>query len=378
MSRNPDYPFISTDVESTVADLTASYEKLTGTTVHPASPERMLIQWLADVITQQRVQANYAANQNIPSRAEGETLDALGELFLAVSRPEAKAATCTMRFAISEAQATAILIPSGSRVTDASGALTWQTVQDVYIPIGSTTVDTQAQCQTAGAIGNGYALGQLNTLVDIYDYYSGCQNITVSDGGADQATDDEYYQLMRDSMDRLGSAGARGGYLYYAKQVSTEIADVAVNSPTPGVVKLYVLMQNGALAGEEMKNKVLAACNEDKTRPLTDLVLVEDAETVSYDIQLTYYLYSNSPKSAAEIADGVNQAVQRYQQWQCAKLGRDINPDELREYLYHTGIKRVDLVSPVFTSLRDGSNKTVPQVAAVGQVTIVNGGYESE
>lgn len=378
MSRNEEYQFIPTDTDSVISIAVAMYEKLTGTVVHPASPEMQFIRWVSNIIIQERVLNNYTGNQNIPSRAEGENLDALAELTYLRERPESKAATCKMKFSISEAQDTAVLIPAGTRITDANGTLTWETVADVYVPIGQTSAEIQAQCQTVGVIGNGYAVGQINALVDVYDYYSECKNITASEGGADRATDDEYYELMRDSMDAFSCAGARGGYIYWAKQVSTEIADVVANSPTPGVVKIYVLMEGGALAGAQMKSEVLAACSEDRRRPLTDQVSVADAEVVTYNINFTYYLQNGRTKSAAEIAAAVAKAVEQYKAWQCAKLGRDINPDELREYLYHTGIKRIELTAPVFTSLRDGSNKTVPQVARVGTVTITNGGYEDE
>ena len=378
MSRNEEYQFIPTDTDSVISIAVAMYEKLTGTVVHPASPEMQFIRWVSNIIIQERALNNYTGNQNIPSRAEGENLDALAELTYLRERPESKAATCKMKFSISEAQTTAILIPAGTRITDTDGTLTWETVADVYVPIGQTSAEIQARCQTVGVIGNGYAVGQINALVDVYDYYSECKNVTASEGGADRATDDEYYELMRDSMDAFSCAGARGGYIYWAKQVSTEIADVVANSPTPGVVKIYVLMEGGALAGAQMKSEVLAACSEDRRRPLTDQVSVADAEVVTYNINFTYYLQNGRTKSAAEIAAAVNEAVEQYKAWQCAKLGRDINPDELREYLYHTGVKRIELTAPVFTSLRDGSNKTVPQVARVGTVTITNGGYEDE
>lgn len=377
-SRNTEHQFISTDTDAIISMLAAMYEKIAGTPVRPASPEMQFIRWVGNVIIQERALNNYTGNQNVPSRAEGENLDALAELTCLRKRPESKAATCTMRFHISQTQETAILIPSGTRVTDAGRTLIWETAADVYVPIGETSVEVQARCQTVGVTGNGYAAGQINALVDLYDYYSECANITTSEGGADRATDDEYYELMRASMDAYSCAGARGGYIYWAKQVSTEIVDVVAASPDPGVVKIYVLMEGGALAGEEMKSKVLAACNEDEVRPLTDQVFVEDAEVVPYDIRFTYYLQTGRTKSAAEIAAAVHEAVERYQTWQCARLGRDINPDELREYLYHTGIKRVVLSSPEFTVLRDGRDKTVPQVARAGTVTITNGGYEDE
>lgn len=378
MSRNTEHQFIPTDTDSIISIAVAMYETLTGTVVHPASPEMQFIRWVCNIIIQERVLNNYTGNQNIPSRAEGENLDALAELTYLRERPDSKAATCKMLFSISEVQDTAILIPAGTRITDANGTLTWETIEDVYVPIGETSVETQARCQTVGVTGNGYAAGQINALVDVYDYYSECKNVTASEGGADRATDDEYYELMRASMDAYSCAGARGGYIYWAEQVSTEIVDVVANSPVPGEVKIYVLMEGGALAGEEMKSKVLAACSEDTKRPLTDHVFVEDAEIVPYDINFTYYLRTGRTKSAAEIAAAVNTAVEQYKAWQCEKLGRDINPDELREYLYHTGIKRIELTAPAFTALRDGRDKKVPQVARIGTVTITNGGYEDE
>ena len=378
MSRNAEYQFVSTDTAELVSLIVSMYEKITGQTVQPGSPERLFIQWVGNVIVQERVLNNYTGNQNIPSRAEGANLDALGELYGARPRPAAQAAACRMRFSISEAQTTAILIPAGTRVTDASGTLVWATVGGAYIAIGDTSVEVPVRCQTTGTVGNGYAIGQINTLVDLYDYCDGCENLAVSDGGADEATDEEYYTLLRASMDAASTAGPRGSYIYHAKAVSTEISDVAVNSPEPGVVKLYVLMDDGTLATEEIKAAVLSACSADDVRPLTDKVLVEDAETVSYDISITYYTQSGGSKSAADIQAAVNEAVAEYMSWQSAKLGRDINPSYLVGLLMQTGIKRVALTEPEFTVLRDGGDGTVPQLAKVGTVTITSGGYEDE
>ena len=209
MSRNTEHQFIPTDTDSIISIAVAMYEALTGTVVHPASPEMQFIRWVCNIIIQERVLNNYTGNQNVPSRAEGENLDALAELTYLRERPDSKAATCKMLFSISEAQDTAILIPAGTRITDANGTLTWETIEDIYVPIGETSVETQARCQTVGVAGNGYAAGQINALVDVYDYYSECKNVTASEGGADRATDDEYYELMRASMDAFSCAGGQ-------------------------------------------------------------------------------------------------------------------------------------------------------------------------
>ncbi len=378
MPRNKEYQFVSTDTNALVSQLISAYEQLSGHTVHPASPERLFIQWIADVIIQERVMNNYTGNQNIPSRAEGADLDAIGELFYDKTRPAAQAAICTVRFYISEAQSSAILVPKGTRVTDKNNTLVWETTDDAYVGIGNTSTDVMAQCQTVGIIGNGYTPGQIDTLVDVFNYYDHCENITTSDDGANTATDDEYYELMRSSEDAYSTAGAKGGYLYFAKQVSTEIADVVSNSSAPGQVDLYVLMSDGTIAGQEIKNAVLAACNDNHVRPMTDYVVVDDPETVSYNITFTYYISRSTSLSAAEIEAAVNAAVSEYESWQSSKLGRDINPSYLGSLLMKSGIKRIEMSAPAFTSLRDGSDNTVPQVAQVGAVTITNGGYEND
>ena len=143
--RNTGYQFVSTDTEAVESLLISIYEKITGVSVKPASPEKLFIQFVAAVVIQERGLNNYTGNQNIPSRAEGENLDALAELFYVTQRPAAQAAVCTERFHISEAQTTAILIPAGTRVTDASGTLTWETVADAYVSIGETYADVLAE-----------------------------------------------------------------------------------------------------------------------------------------------------------------------------------------------------------------------------------------
>jgi phage-related baseplate assembly protein len=379
VSQRAEYKFIPTDPEDIIVWLTDIYEEIMGVTIQPASPERQFIQWMAEAIVLERVMTNYTANQNIPSRAVGENLDALAELFYTQERPQAKAATCTMRFTISEPQAFAVLIPKGTRVTDARQTLVWETLADVYVNIGESCADTKVQCQKPGEQGNGYVKGQIDSIIDPFAYFLSCENLTESDGGADAATDEEFYELLRLSMDGYSCAGARGGYIYFAKQVSTEIADVIAASPTPGVVKLYVLMDDGTPATEEMKERVLAACSAEDVRPLTDLVSVEDPENVDYHVRFTFYTQEGAGVSGEALEAAVRDKVAQYTAWQCAKLGRDINPSRLISMLMETGIKRVAIEEPAFTSLKDGSGTDAPQLARLaGLPVIINGGYEDE
>lgn len=387
MSRNTEFEFVDLNTESLESYLVTIYETITEKTVLPSSPEMLFIKWVSSVILQERNLLNYAANQNLPSRAEGENLDALAELFYAQERPAATAAVCTVRFHISEAQSRLILIPAGTRCTDISQTLYWLTQEDAYISIGDTFVDIQVECAETGTIGNGYAIGQINTIVDVYDYYSACENITESDIGTDEMSDDEFYELLRLSMDAMSTAGAHGNYVYHALSVSAEIADVVVNSPSPGEIHIYVLMDDGTIATSEMKAAVLEMCSAEDKRPLTDYVLVADPETVAYNIDLTYYIPSAQSNSSASIIEAVTDAVNEYVAWQAGKLGRDINPSKLIDLCMHAGIKRVEVREPAFQRLRDGNlsaddnyslDQTIPQLAAVATITLVNGGMEDE
>lgn len=384
MSRNTEFQFVDMDGDALEAKITAAYEKICSISVHPASPEKLFIKWITGVLLQERALNNYTGNQNLPSRADGANLDAVAEIYCnAPERPAATAATCTMRFYISEAQTTAILVPAGTRATDTGSTLFWETVEDAYINRGDTFADVKVRCQSEGEIGNGYALGQINTLVDIFDYYSRCENVTVSDNGSDKATDEEYYELIRASQDACSTAGPKGSYIYHAKKVSTNIADVVPSNPAPGVVMLYVLMDDGTIAGDEVKSAVKNACSADEVRPLTDYVDIADPEEIDYNISLTYYVPRNAAESAASIEKAVEEAVEQYVLWQAGKLGRDINPSRLIRVLMDTGIKRADIVEPKFQVLKDGTDETgnvtgTPQIAKIVNITILNGGYEDE
>lgn len=383
MSRNTQYEFVNvSDSSSLIASLTAAYEKITGTTVQPSSPEKLFIQWMAYILLLERAHTNEAGNANLASRAEGDDLDELGDVIYNCPRPDPTPSTVTEKFTISEAQEHDILIPKGTRVTTASQTYFWATDEDVYITAGETTANVACTCQTSGTLTNGYEAGQINKAVDVFEYYLSCENITASDGGSDSPDDDTYYELMTESLNGWSTAGARGGYNYFAKQVSSEIADVVAKSPKshPGCVYIYVLMKDGSLASDEIKKEVLEACSDDYRRPLTDFVSIHDADQITYNVKFTYYIPSDTTKSATQMAQDVQDAVSEYVEWQDAKFGRDINPDKLRDLVLDVGIKRLVVEEPAFTPIPNGlgEDDTVPAVAKIGTITITNGGYEDE
>ena len=373
------YTFTETDSSALISALVSGYEKITGRTLLPADPDRIFISWVAAIINEERALQNYIGNQNIPSRSGGADLDAIGEWIYSLPRPGATAAKCTMRFNISEPQETSILIPKGTRVSGGSTVI-FCTTEDKYVEIGETSAEVEAICENAGAVGNDYLPGQINTLIDVdyVLYYVSCENIDTSYGGADEATDEEYFSLMRSSLDAYSVAGPMGAYVHLAKSVSTDIADVKALNDGPGKVAIYTLMNDGTPASEEMKSAITEACGADDKRPLTDYVEAKDPETVDYIIEFTYYIPNDAKASAADIERSVDAAAEKYITWQSARMGRDINPSELIYLIKQTGIKRLEVQNPIFVKLNNGSGGTVPQVARLQGINITNGGYEDE
>lgn len=159
---------------------------------------------------------------------------------------------------------------------------------------------------------------------------------------------------------------------------TTRKITVSYYERNPGAVNIIPLMENGDLATTSIKNQIRLACNEDKVRPITDKVAVVDPTQIDYEINFTYFLPNVSDVSYSEIEKNISDAVEEYVRWQGSKIGRDINPSELHKRLMQTGVKRVEITSPVYTVVGEGDNQDIVGVAKLTDVTIINGGPESE
>lgn len=367
----PDIHFVDTDTETLVNTLIQSYEQFTGRTLYPADPVRLFILWVADIIIQERVNIDFSARQNVLRYAEGEYLDSLAELFQDTYRLAPEKAKTRLRFTLSMPLNTATIIPAGTRVT-VDGEIVFQTTTSLTIPVGDICGEVAAECMTEGEIGNGFVPGQISHLIDVFPYFESVENVSESDGGAEEETDAAFYERLRESMETFSTAGPLGAYAYYAKSASALIVDVKATSPEPGEVDVRILLEGGALPGEEILKAVYQILNDDTVRPLTDHVRVAAPETVPYDMDVTYWTQEGGAVSDETIAENIAAAVQTFQEWQGAKMGRDINPSYLISLLMQAGAKRVQVRSPVDTVVADNA------VARIGTITVVNGGAEHE
>lgn len=141
---------------------------------------------------------------------------------------------------------------------------------------------------------------------------------------------------------------------------NAESIDVTITKTLEGQVKLIPLLEGGQIPDAAMLAKVLDVVNAKDIRPLTDKVRAVAPEVETYDIEIVYY---TTPESEAEVianVEGTGGAIDRYNEWQVAALGRDINPDQLRKRILspswgenQTGAFRVDVVKPTYKALDD-------------------------
>lgn len=373
----PDIEFVETDTETIENSLIAlwelMYEKMTGKKkkVYPASPERLYIAYTAAIIVQQRIIINETAKKNVPRYANGKYLDSLGELFKDTFRlPEARA-TAIFRFHISEPQPQSVIVPQGTRI-NFDGEIVFATTEELEIKAGEEYGDILGECLTPGIVGNNIAAGQIKEIMDTYDFYWKVENITRTAGGADKESDQSYYERLRESMEGFSTAGPVGGYIYHVKSVSTAIADVTATSPEPGLVDIRVLLNSGEMPTEATMQEIQDALNASTVRPLTDRVIVSKPEEVPFSVDVTIYLPRYSQTSSTIIERDARSAVAAYIKWQTEKMGRDINPSRLHNFLMEAGLKRAEIRKPDFTVVPETS------VARLTGETVLNGGTEDE
>lgn len=374
----PDISFIDNkDIDQVRQEMVADYESFiseaTGQTVtlERSSVHRMELYAAAAQIYQAMQYIDRQGKQSILKYSYSDFLDNLA-IFKGVTRNPATPATTTLRFTLSAERDTATGIPQGTRVS-AAGAIYFAT--DVYaeIPAGSTTVDVPATCTVAGTDGNGFAAGELATIVDPIPYVASVTNTTATEGGAEIESDDDLAERVFLAPGAYSTAGPEDGYLYHAKAYSAAIGDVvATSNQAAGTVDIVFIMADGSTPGEEMIEGLEGYLQGKTIRPMTDLVRVAAPQEVTYTINLTYYINRSDSAKAVTIQAAVAQAVADYQTWQRA-IGRDINPSQLVRMVMDAGAKRVTVTAPTYTAV-DATKVSALQ----GDAVISYGGLEDD
>lgn len=380
MKKLEDYPEISFINNMTVEDIQAyymkamqeKYKELTGRelVMGEAEPARLIAYANCLILYQIAQYADRAGKMSLLKYSYGDYLENMGAL-KGVERLQAGKAVTTLRFTMSDTRPGVVVIPKGTRVTAANG-IYFETVENLEISAGDISGEVNAECKEPGILGNGYAEGMLNVIVDPVAYVEKVENITTTQGGADKENDINLAKRIYLMPSSWSVAGPDDAYIYWVKTFDSAIGDVRVHSDIPGEVEIRFMLQNGEIPARTMTEELRNFLENGDIRPLTDHVNVAAPKAHEYEIELTYYINRSDIKRITVIQEKVAKAVLDYTAWQKEEIGRDIIPDKLIAMLIDAGAKRVEVISPVFCALR------WEEIAEAGVMKVKYGGLEDD
>lgn len=168
-------------------------------------------------------------------------------------------------------------------------------------------------------------------------------------------TDDALRLRTRQRIIGFANAGGAAHYRYWALSASTEVADVEVDSPEPGRVRISVLAKGEAdTVPGAVLDAVRAVVLRDDIRVLTDTVEVLPAELIPVTVAARIWLYPDTPMAAFDTIGA------RFKEALAAQsgLGWDLTPSWVIGELQRPGVHKVELLAPT-TDIRANANQAV-------------------
>ena len=356
-----------------VADYETKYQEITGRkiTLRPGDKEHIHLRIEAGQYYQMYQIMDNAAKMNLLKYSKGNFLRHLGA-FKKTFIQEPKPAVVTARFTLSEVRKDVIYIPQGTRITAGDGVY-FATDDYAEVKAGDSFVDIDCTCESVGEVGNDYIPGQIEIIVDPVPYVASVTNTTKSEGGSGEESEESFRERIFLAPSSYSVAGPADAYEYWVKQYnSAAIEDVKIYEPTEAVVDIRILLNGGALPSQTFCSGCLEYLKENPIIPLTDNDIVAAPDVVNYNVKAVYYIARSDLNNIAVIQESIEAAKDTYLNWQRTKIGRDINPDALTEFVRAAGGKRVVITSPVFTPIPETS------IAIEKSVEFVYGGIEDD
>lgn len=156
--------------------------------------------------------------------------------------------------------------------------------------------------------------------------------------------DDRFRRRIQLAFEGFSTAGPVGAYRFHALSASADVKDCGISRPRPGEVLVTVLSAQGdGSAAPALLAAVAAALNHEKVRPLTDTVLVESAQILSYEVTAAIEMHPGP--DADTVLEAARAAVWAYAD-SCHAVGALVALSGLDGALHRPGVKRVILSAP--------------------------------
>lgn len=385
---------IDINPEADEKKLVELFEEKTGKTLYPAQSERITISIINTISSCMKVKFNQAFRNLLLPYAKGLFLDFIG-LFLNCVRLEATQAHSMLRINVYEGLSSDVTIPKGTEIETIDGKYIFTTDDDIVIKSGVLYSDVPITSVYAGELLN-YKKGEINNLIQNYDYVESVTNTVDATGGSDEEDDDRYRERIYIAPEKFSTAGPRKAYKYFAMSAHKDIVDVEVERkqlpasitleavlaeenggiiesdkfsasidyftgimditfkepvtscvikiPPAATIDVYTLTKDGK-ASDTIIKAVENAINAEEVRPLTDDVKVGSAIKKDFSVDVIVYITRDADYTLVSTA--VAKAMEDYFKEIALKLNTAVIESDIISLIKAIeGVYRVILNSP--------------------------------
>lgn len=313
------------DPEQIIQELKAGWEARVGKTILPAQPEFQGILSITNREVQLRGLGDYTAAQNLTPFSTAPILDYKAASW-GLTRLAPQPAVTKLRFTLVPGHS-GVLIPEGTRVASTDGSVTMATDYEVVTTNVALVAEVTATAVVAGLKGNNQNIGAISVIVDAVPFVQKAENLTVTDGGSEQETDEQLRARIILAPSQSSTAGSAASYKFHALSANPRIIDVKVLNGGDGVVNVYPLVEDGNVTPDAILNAVAAKLNDERTRPINDTINVVSPTRLSYNLSITLVLRWGVVQSVAK--ERVEAALTAYCLASSKKLGNDVTLSQL-------------------------------------------------
>ena len=156
--------------------------------------------------------------------------------------------------------------------------------------------------------------------------------------------DDRFRERIQLAPEGITTAGPIDSYRFHALTASAQVADVGIDSPIPGTVRVTVLSTDPTgVPTEALLGTVRAALNDEKIRPLCDSVPVQGPEIFETAIKAIVYREEGAVGDVAVLNARAALAL-----WllKIRRLGAGLPHSGIDAALHQPGMNRVEITTP--------------------------------
>lgn len=266
-----------------------------------------------------------------------------------IDRKKGGGAVCRVRFTLSEVQDEDYVIDAGTQLIKDS--IVFATAKELIIKAGELTGEIDAACTVKGISGNGIDIGVLNTLVFPLAYVDSVSNITVSAGGDDEESEEDYKNRILNGIYGRSTGGSVPSYDFFIRKYDSEIRDVYIkerlrNGDPTGTVDITLLYpEKLEVQFNQRKEALLKNLIDNGIKVLTDRLEFKLPGKVNVKYKLEYYLLNSNERELKEKQANIDKDISRYQSSIDSVLGGAYEEDVIYSILIANGAKNIAKVN---------------------------------